>query len=133
MYDDLFGTPFVDGGRDPRTGLDCYGLVLEVFRRHGLTLPDFTVSCDDSPGIHAIVDAERACFRRCEGTPPVPSVVVIKLLSDGLCNHTGVYVGDGEFLHIMRKRGVTRARLDDVVWRHRIEGIYCVKGGQSLG
>ena len=31
-YDDLIGAPFIDGGRDKETGLDCWGLAREMFR-----------------------------------------------------------------------------------------------------
>ena len=37
----LLGIPFVWGGRDPTTGLDCYGLVKEWYKRvHGIELED---------------------------------------------------------------------------------------------
>ena len=32
--DDLIGLPFIDGGRDPAVGFDCWGLSTEVFRRY---------------------------------------------------------------------------------------------------
>jgi|GEM_PF-1768528 len=34
-YQDLLGLPFIKGGRDPKTGLDCTGLVMEMLRRCG--------------------------------------------------------------------------------------------------
>lgn len=37
---DLIGVPFVEFGRNPKTGLDCYGLVIEVERRYGKKLND---------------------------------------------------------------------------------------------
>jgi cell wall-associated NlpC family hydrolase len=38
--DDLIGTPFVRGGRQPGVALDCLGLVLEVARRRGIPAVD---------------------------------------------------------------------------------------------
>lgn len=38
--DDLIGVPFVEFGRDPNKGLDCYGLVIEVEKRFGKKLND---------------------------------------------------------------------------------------------
>ena len=35
----FLGVPYVFGGSDPATGLDCSGLVQLVFRRSGITLP----------------------------------------------------------------------------------------------
>ena len=37
---DLIGVPFVEFGRDIKTGLDCYGLAIEVERRLGKNLKD---------------------------------------------------------------------------------------------
>lgn len=41
-YDDLIGIPFINGGRDRNKGFDCYGLVMEVYRRCGIALPEYT-------------------------------------------------------------------------------------------
>ncbi|MCR5723460.1 MAG: C40 family peptidase [Treponema sp.] len=38
-YADLIGVPFKDNGRDS-SGMDCYGVVLEMCRRNGQHLPD---------------------------------------------------------------------------------------------
>ena len=43
-YLDLLGIPFERGARGPDS-FDCYGLAREMFRRAGVTVPDFT-----SPG-----------------------------------------------------------------------------------
>lgn len=35
-FTDLIGAPFRWGGRDPRTGIDCWGVCLEGLRRLGI-------------------------------------------------------------------------------------------------
>ena len=50
-YDDLIGVPFVDGGRDPKSGLDCWGLVKEAFRRQGCEVPDYHISAIEAADI----------------------------------------------------------------------------------
>src|SRR5690349_15617275 len=35
----LRGTPYVNGGTDPKTGFDCSGFTQYVFREHGVKLP----------------------------------------------------------------------------------------------
>lgn len=40
-YEDLLTVPYKEFGRDVSTGLDCYGLVLEMCRRNGTPLIDF--------------------------------------------------------------------------------------------
>ena len=61
-YDDLIGVPFVDGGRDAKSGLDCWGLVKEVFRRQGYEVPDYHISAIEAADI-AGVDASRQTAR----------------------------------------------------------------------
>lgn len=45
---DLIGVPFVEFGRNPKTGLDCYGLVIEIERRYGKKLNDVVSEKFDS-------------------------------------------------------------------------------------
>ena len=47
-YDDLLGVPFKTHGRD-KSGMDCYGLVLECLRREGKSLPDFVYMSEKQP------------------------------------------------------------------------------------
>lgn len=47
-FDDLVGVKFLDKGRDPAVGLDCIGLVAEVYRRMGRRFPwpeQFGIEC----------------------------------------------------------------------------------------
>lgn len=37
---DWLGIPFVSGGRDRATGMDCLGVVVAYMRAHGATIPD---------------------------------------------------------------------------------------------
>ena len=52
---DLIGVPFVNHGRDIHDGLDCYGLVMEVFRRYGKHIPEYNADWDDDKKISGIV------------------------------------------------------------------------------
>ncbi|HBS59410.1 MAG: NlpC/P60 family protein [Bacillota bacterium] len=120
--DDLIGLPFVDGGRDPATGLDCWGLSTEVFRRYGIALPDYKISCEETSRIHDEMNEQRAFWRRCKGEIPVPALVVIRFAI--YCDHTGVYIGQGRFIHTRKEIGVNIDRVDNPTWAKRIEGFY---------
>lgn len=39
-YEDLLVCPYLDFGRDPQKGLDCYGLIIECCKRAGTPLND---------------------------------------------------------------------------------------------
>lgn len=123
--DDLLGIPFLDGGRDPRIGLDCWGLVLEIFRRYGIDLPDYRIACEDASRIDQEIDANRwAWIRVTSSAPPVPSLVVMRFNHPVLCNHTGVYIGDGLFIHTRQPIGVNIDRINSPAWARKIEGFY---------
>jgi cell wall-associated NlpC family hydrolase len=122
VFTDLIGLPFVDGGRDPTSGLDCWGLSTEVFRRYGIELPDYKISCEDASSINHEVKEQKQFWCRCEGEIPVPALVVIRF--SVYCDHTGVYIGNGRFIHTRKEVGVNIDRIDSPAWAKRIEGFY---------
>ncbi len=63
-FNDLIGVPFVDGGRSPDTGLDCWGLALEIYRRAGVALPDFKISAMDAATINAELSANEGKWKK---------------------------------------------------------------------
>ncbi len=93
--DDLLGKSFQYGGRGPLE-YDCYGLVMEIYKRRGVSLPDFG-SSPSASWIHR---------------PPFTT-------------HIGVVLEDGyRFIHIMTKTEVTIERLDSLLWKRRITGFF---------
>ena len=42
----------------------------------------------------------------------------------GVVNHTGVYVGNGKFIHIRENVGVCVDRVNSPAWKKQIEGFY---------
>jgi cell wall-associated NlpC family hydrolase len=44
---DLLGIPFTNRGRT-LDGLDCYGLVMEVYKKFDITLPEYNADFDDT-------------------------------------------------------------------------------------
>ena len=118
-YDDLIGVPFKNHGRDVKTGLDCYGLVMEVLEK-----------------ISGIIDGERAkenIWKKCDRADlPVPCILAIRFgVPKGVVNHTGCYIGDGKFIHIRENIGVCVDRLDSPAWRRVIEGCYKYAGQEK--
>lgn len=118
---DLIGKEFKNGGRGPEQ-YDCWGLAAEVFRRFGIDVPDYKISCEAKAEINGRIRTERPKWLRCTGDIPVPSLVV--MMEHGICNHIGVYIGNGQFIHARERSGAAIERLDSLVWKRRIEGIY---------
>lgn len=121
-FADLIGVPYREAGRDTATGLDCYGLLLVVFRRAGIELPAVDYDCITPEIIQSRMAQYKPGWRQIE-KPVVPCALAIKNRPP-FVNHTGVYIGDGRFLHALKKIGVHQSIIDSPQWRNRIEGFY---------
>lgn len=121
----LIGVPFVDGGRDPATGLDCWGIVMAASRKYGNDVPDFKVGCYATREIDgtfaiAVKDWEKIQV-------PEPGAVVamaIDPVAPEAVQHFGVCVGGRHFLHTLKKTSSCLGRLDDPFWSRKIRGFY---------
>ena len=55
-YTDLIGVPCVNRGRDAELGLDCYGLVKEVYKRNGTDIPEYDTDYNDMERINELIE-----------------------------------------------------------------------------
>lgn len=125
MFDDLIGVPFEYGGRDPLRSLDCYGLVMEVYRRRGIELPEYQSTSDRSL-IHRMIVEGREMF--IEIPRPAPFCVVTFFIRPPYTSHLGVVMEDGtRFLHAIQKACSCVERLDSPTWKDRLTGFYLWK------
>ncbi|WP_245872837.1 peptidoglycan endopeptidase [Deinococcus planocerae] len=107
----LLGVPYVYGGTTP-TGLDCSGLVLQVFAPLGLSLP------------------RRSADQAQVGEPVSPGelqpgdLVFFDTEGRGAVTHVGIYLGEDEFVNANSYRGqvVVDRLLSDRYWAPRLVG-----------
>ena len=102
QYREWKGTRYRNGGLSKK-GVDCSGFVLLTYRDHfGITLP-----------------------RSTKGQAREGNKVFRKSLRPGdlvffktgfTTRHVGIYVGQGTFLHVSSKQGVTMSSLDNSYW-----------------
>ena len=123
---DLIGIPFVSSGRDPKTGLDCWGLVLEVGRRFGKNWPDFLIPAEASKQIGIIYNFVQSEWLHV--VRPEPGAIV-GLRLDRACmpdvtQHFGVCLDKMCFIHTMQDVGVVITRLDHRFFKNIITGYY---------
>lgn len=115
-------------GRDPRTGLDCYGLIIAIYRDFNISLLDIKEDYDEDWAWegrnHFIENYHREWERTIN---PDPYNVVLFLSSKGVANHGGVILKRGRFIHCA-KAGVVVSRLSDPRWKERTEGFYRFRG-----
>lgn len=126
---DLIGIPFVNKGRNVKVGLDCYGLVKEVYHRNGIDIPEYDdqyKAYDDMYGISEIIKDNTKGYPWKEiKEPKVPCLIAMRFGSPvGVVNHTAVYIGGGKFIHARERIGVSIDRLSNPVWRRCIVGFY---------
>lgn len=99
------GTRYVLGGMSKR-GIDCSGLVVNIYRDHlGVKLPRTTK-------YQSLVGkaVKRSQLR-------AGDLVFFKTGAN--TRHVGIYIEDNKFLHASTKHGVKISRLTDYYWRDR--------------
>ena len=129
--DDLIGIPFLNRGRS-LSGADCWGVVKLTFAKFGVIVPDVMVSCFDSLKINQKINERRKHWDPLK-EPEVPCLVVFRTDSKNprMCSHTGVYVGDGYFIHTFMKRNACKEKIDHPLWKNKIEGFYRYVGNNN--
>ena len=113
-YADLIGVQFKNRGRDITSGVDCYGLVMEVYRRFGIN----SLICTEA--------VKTSVWREVsKGEISAPCVIAIRFgAPPGIVNHTGCYIGNGKFIHIRENIGVCIDHIESPAWRKVIVGFY---------
>lgn len=107
QYSDWEGTHYRFGGHSHR-GIDCSALMQEIFRGAvGMHLPR-TTGEQIVRGHHIAKSSLK------------PGDLVFFQTSPGT-RHVGVYVGDHEFIHASKMRGVTISSLDNRYWNSHYE------------
>lgn len=124
-YSDLLGKPFAYHGRGP-DAYDCWGLVREICRRGGVSLPDHVSSAVPAEQGRGIKEDAAKYYRAVDA--PEPLDVVLFQILPGYVTHCGVYVGEGRFVHIMSKISVAREELNSPMWIDKIRGFYRFRG-----
>ena len=119
----LLGVEYVDNGRDIKTdgGLDCWGLVREVYKRElKINLPEFLLTEKDL----RINEFEKQSESNWEETKVIkPYAVVLFRLKD-YTYHCGVVMPDKRrFIHC-RKPCVMIESLDANIWKRLRVGYY---------
>jgi cell wall-associated NlpC family hydrolase len=123
----LLSVPFVDGGRDPKSGLDCYGLCRSVASIYGQEFPEFSEAFNDAISRHmAIIDQTVNGQWEKLGSPEPGCLVVMAIDGDSpdVCQHVGMYIGDDHIMHTLAKTGVHIIRTDHKFYKNKIKGYF---------
>jgi len=115
LYQDLVGVPYCHNGRDPRVGLDCFGLVLAIHARMGTPLPDpytvvpTTYGSDGDPGDHQWLLQQ--LFGEWRPADPAPGLVAVFSRFGKRPDHAGVFITERRFIHAIHYRYQTTGQV----------------------
>jgi cell wall-associated NlpC family hydrolase len=116
---EYIGIPFKYNGRT-REELDCYGLVMLLYKNiYGIDLPD-VISPTFLKEIHDLVAAEKVKWTPCELEEGAVIVFNIK----GYGSHVAFYLGDDHMIHTWEATGGVTIERIGINWKHRILGVY---------
>jgi len=105
QYDQWRGVPYRQGGLS-RKGVDCSGLVYLTYR------DKFSVALPRTTRLQA-----RAGYRVSQKRLASGDLLFFRTGFSG--RHVGIYIEEGQFLHVSTSTGVTLSSLDDHYWRRR--------------
>ncbi len=100
------GVPYRAGGLDPRSGFDCSGFIWWTYHQNGINLPRTT--------------AEQATAGAAvPGNVLRPADILVFRTGSGMHGlHTGIYTGNGRFVHSPKPGATVREEtLDIPYWR----------------
>lgn len=117
------GIPYAHNGRDPKTGVDCLGLIYCLYTELGIPFPS-----DDGAPIETEwwkTDPERYLRNILTLGRPVDDpqkLDLVYFLIDNQVRHAGIMVDDGRFIHILKDRNSRITRLAKY-WAYALAGV----------
>jgi cell wall-associated NlpC family hydrolase len=125
------GLPYQVHGVPPH-GADCWSLARHFAKNElGISLPVFfydelTLQQDSARNIiREMKDTAKWVWK--DAPDALGDIILFNLM--GYPVHTGIYLGDGDFLHTLKGRNSSIERLTDASWRNRITGVAAWKQG----
>ena len=114
-YDKLVGIPFKHKGRDIKDGVDCWGLVLEVYKQSGIILkdpvPDYPEDWHLTKKENYFLENYHKQWMKLNGVPLHLLDVVLFGGDPEFPVHVGIYIGENKILHSARGKGVVITRM----------------------
>lgn len=118
------GVPYKHGGRDS-SGLDCYGMVVLVYKDLGISLPDYEYQKGwEEEGKDYFVTEYHKGFKKVM-EPKLWDVVLFRnSRNSDVVNHVGIYVGEDQVLHCLEEKTILVGKLSHPYWRKRVYGYF---------
>jgi lipoprotein Spr len=109
IINSYMGSPYKKNGTS-RLGIDCSGLVREVYRRYsGISLPH------DTKKLYALV-------KKVDKKYLLYGDLVFFAFNSREVSHVGIYIGEKEFVHASSSQGVIVSSINDEYYRKNYAG-----------
>lgn len=122
------GLPFVDGGRDPAVGLDCWGLVKHVLNQEfEIELPSLQYnSALNSAEVGVMARDESQDWRKqWRKVSDIKEADVILFRLHGHPSHVGIGIGgDADFLHTEPGKSCVIECAKSLFWINNIDSVW---------
>ena len=104
----FIGVPYVFGGTTP-SGFDCSGFVQYAFKQNGILIP-------------RLADEQYKLGKAVKTKELTAGDLVFFTTYEAGASHCGIYLGEGQFLHVSSSYGVRIDYLDNTYWAPRFYG-----------
>jgi len=105
------GIKYTSGGANPKSGFDCSGFVYYIFKENNISIPR-TSKMQSKSGETLGRDEIK-----------VGDILSFDTTNVGHINHSGIYIGNGEFIHASsgRAKSVTVSKLDKGFYKDKFK------------
>lgn len=131
MWAKWIGIPYKCGGRDIKQGLDCYGLVVEIYKQElGITLPKYDLitpqnydKCSDSL---LRTELYRSCLKK-ESHQDIEEFDILLFNNRGRPLHIAIAIDDSLMIHSDEYVGSVIESHRSNKWKNRLHQIISLK------
>ena len=124
IYLDLLGKEFLYGACGP-DAYDCKGLIVELLKREGYTLPAYDSPTD--PETQSMRFMERLAIHTEQIDKPEAGCLVMFRIVPRFVSHIGMMLDAYRFIHITKGTRVSVERIDSITWERKVAGFYRMK------
>lgn len=111
IANNMLGISYRYGGKSPKKGFDCSGLVYYTHKQAGIRVPRTTR------------EQFRAVKQISYRSLKAGDLVFFNTKGYGIVSHVGIYIGDGKFIHAPSSgKRVSVANMKDRYWKHHYSG-----------
>ena len=133
IINEVLGVPYSHKGRDIKTGLDCYGILIWFYNRLGYKLDDYDYPANwAKQGKNLFIKNYHLNFTQISPNEANIGDAVLFTMKKDIANHIGVLVGKETFLHAQKHTGAVISKLTQQPCCRKIEAFYRIRDSLKI-